>query len=107
MEVLNERGITVTGGAGINAITIAEYVLMGMLTTAKGYRDVVRAQDRHEWLLDSPGKRALAGSKALRLGYGAIGKVIKPRIERSEARRVGKECVSPGRTRGEPALEKK
>lgn len=81
MDVLIERGITVTNGAGINAITIAEYVVMGMLTTAKGYREVVRAQDRHEWLTDSPGKRELAGSKALLLGYGAIGQLIKPRLE--------------------------
>jgi phosphoglycerate dehydrogenase-like enzyme len=81
MDVLIERDITVTNGAGINAITIAEYVVMGMLTTAKGYRDVVRAQEKREWLLDSPGKRELAGSKALLLGYGAIGKLIKPRLE--------------------------
>jgi phosphoglycerate dehydrogenase-like enzyme len=76
MDVLIERGITVTNGAGINAITIAEYVVMGMLNIAKGYREVVRAQDRHEWLFDSPGKRELAGSKALLLGYGAIGKLM-------------------------------
>lgn len=81
MDVLIERGITVTNGAGINAITIAEYVVMGMLNIAKGYREVVRAQDRHEWLIDSPGKRELAGSKALLLGYGAIGKLIQPRLE--------------------------
>ncbi|MEM6908290.1 MAG: D-2-hydroxyacid dehydrogenase [Pseudomonadota bacterium] len=81
MDVLIERGITVTNGAGINAITIAEYVVMGMLNIAKGYREVVRAQDRMEWLLDSPGKRELAGSRALLLGYGAIGKLIKPRLE--------------------------
>ncbi|WP_301751595.1 D-2-hydroxyacid dehydrogenase [uncultured Erythrobacter sp.] len=80
MDVLIERGITVTNGAGINAITIAEYVVMGMLNIAKGYRDVVRAQERREWLLDSPGKRELAGSKALLLGYGAIGKLIEPRL---------------------------
>lgn len=81
MDVLTKRGITVTNGAGINAITIAEYVVMGMLNIAKGYREVVRAQDRREWLADSPGKRELAGSKALLLGYGAIGKLIKPRLE--------------------------
>lgn len=81
MDVLIERGITVTNGAGINAITIAEYVVMGMLNIAKGYREVVRAQDRREWLLDSPGKRELAGSKALLLGYGAIGKLIEPRLK--------------------------
>jgi len=81
MDVLIERGITVTNGAGINAITIAEYVVMGMLNIAKGYRDVMRAQERREWLTDSPGKRELYGSKALLLGYGAIGKLIKPRLE--------------------------
>lgn len=29
MDVLIERGITVTNGVGINAITIAEYTVMG------------------------------------------------------------------------------
>lgn len=81
MDVLVERGITVTNGVGINAITISEYVVMGMLNIAKGYREVMRAQDRSEWLLDSPGKRELSGSKALLLGYGAIGQLVKTRLE--------------------------
>jgi phosphoglycerate dehydrogenase-like enzyme len=81
MDVLIERGITVTNGAGINAVTIAEYVVMGMLNIAKGYRELVRAQERREWLFDSPGKRELAGSKALLLGYGAIGRLIEPRLQ--------------------------
>ncbi len=80
LDVIAARGMTFTNGAGINAITIAEYVVMGMLTFAKGYREVVRAQDRHEWLEDSPGKRELLGSKALLLGYGAIGKLIDARL---------------------------
>lgn len=81
LEVLKQRGVTLTNGAGINAITIAEYVVMGMLTIAKGYREVVRAQDKHDWLLDSPGKQELFGSKALLLGYGAIGKLIEERLK--------------------------
>ncbi len=80
LDALRARGTLVTNGAGINAITIAEYVLMGMLTIAKGYRDVVRAQDRHEWLTDSPGKRELFGSCALLIGYGAIGRLIEQRL---------------------------
>ena len=80
LDILKQRGTIVTNGAGINAITIAEYVVMAMLTVAKGYRDVVRAQDRHDWLLDSPGKIELFGSKALLLGYGAIGKLIEERL---------------------------
>ena len=78
---LKQRGAKVTNGAGINAITIAEYVVMGMLTIAKGYREVVHAQDRREWLKESPGKMELYGSKALLLGYGAIGKLIAERLK--------------------------
>jgi phosphoglycerate dehydrogenase-like enzyme len=73
LDVLAARGITLTNGAGINAITIAEYVVMGMLTLAKGYAEVVRAQDREEWLMESPGKQELYGSRALILGGGEIG----------------------------------
>lgn len=81
LDLLAERGTVVTNGAGINAITIAEYVVMGMLTVAKGYAQVVRAQDRREWLIDSPGKVELYGSRALLLGYGAIGKLIEERLK--------------------------
>ncbi len=84
LDVLAERGVKVTNGAGINAITIAEYVVMLMLSHAKGYREVVRAQDRREWLLDSPGKMELAGSRALLLGLGAIGGLIRTRLEAFE-----------------------
>ncbi|NQZ46569.1 MAG: D-2-hydroxyacid dehydrogenase [Erythrobacter sp.] len=106
MDVLIERGITVTNGVGINAITIAEYVVMGMLNIAKGYRDVMRAAERREWLLDSPGKRELAGSKALLLGYGAIGKLIKPRLEAFDVdvtvvrRSAGEGVLAPDQWRG-------
>jgi phosphoglycerate dehydrogenase-like enzyme len=46
LDLLKERTVIVTNGAGINAITIAEYVVMGMLTMAKGYREVVARQGR-------------------------------------------------------------
>lgn len=77
---LARQGVTVTNGAGINAITIAEYVVMGMLTIAKGYREVVRAQDRHEWLRSPPGRLELAGTRALVLGGGAIGSLVQTRL---------------------------
>jgi phosphoglycerate dehydrogenase-like enzyme len=81
LALLRERGAVLTNGAGINAITIAEYVIMGMLTVAKGYREIDRAQDRHQWLMDSPGKVELYGSRALLLGYGAIGKLVEARLK--------------------------
>ena len=84
LDLLDERGTVVTNGVGINAITIAEYTVMLMLAHAKGYREVVRAMDRKDWLLDSPGKRELAGERVLLLGLGAIGKLIKARLKAFE-----------------------
>ena len=81
LPTLIARGVTVTNGAGINAVTIAEYVVMGMLNIAKGYREVVLAQARHEWLKESPGKAELLGSRALVIGYGAIGKLVTGRLQ--------------------------
>jgi phosphoglycerate dehydrogenase-like enzyme len=81
LDLMRERGVQLTNGAGINALTIAEYVVMGMLIVAKGYDDVVRARDRHEWLHESPGKLELAGTNALLLGAGAIGGLVKTRLE--------------------------
>ncbi len=80
LDLLRKRGVVLTNGAGINAIPIAEYVVMLMLAHSKDYRTVMRAQDRREWLKDSPGKRELWGSKALILGYGAIGQEIDRRV---------------------------
>jgi phosphoglycerate dehydrogenase-like enzyme len=79
-DQLRAQGTVYTSGAGINAVAIAEYVLMGMLTVAKGYDTVLRARDRHEWLADSPGKVELAGTHALLLGAGAIGALIATRL---------------------------
>ena len=95
LDLLAERGVTVTNGVGINALTIAEYTVMLMLAHAKGYREVVRAMDRKEWLTDSPGKRELAGERVLLLGLGAIGSLIKTRLEAFEM------SVTPVRRSGE------
>lgn len=99
LPLLAERGTVLTNGAGINAITIAEYVVMGMLTMAKGYREVVRAQDRHEWLQDSPGKVELDGTRALILGYGEIGQRVDRMLQG-----FGVEVTKVRRTPGEGAL---
>ena len=105
LDLLQERGVVVTNGVGINAITIAEYVVLLMLGHAKGYREVVRAQDRKDWLLDSPGKRELAGERVLLLGLGAIGQLIRTRLEAFDmtvvpVRRSGGEgALKPGEWR--------
>jgi phosphoglycerate dehydrogenase-like enzyme len=76
LEHLREQGVVLTNGAGVNDIAVAEYAIMGMLVLAKRYDAVMRAQDRHEWLSDAPGKLELHGSRALIVGAGAIGQRI-------------------------------
>ena len=80
LDTLRDNGVTLTNGAGINAVAVAEYAVMAVLVAAKRFDAVVRAQDRHEWLKDAPGKTELAGTKALVIGYGTIGKMIGDRL---------------------------
>ena len=106
LDLLETRGVMLTNGAGINAVPIAEYIVMLMLAQCKGYREVVRAQGRHEWLKDSPGKRELSGASALILGYGAIGQEVEKRLagfemEVSKVRRsAGLGTLGPDEWRG-------
>jgi Phosphoglycerate dehydrogenase and related dehydrogenases len=94
---LAERGVAVTCGTGLTARQVAEYAVMTMLAVAKDYPAVVRAQDRHEWLAEPPGIRDLAGSRALILGYGAIGQAIGRALEALDVEVL---AVSRSRPRG-------
>jgi len=80
VDTLKQRSVAVTNGAGLSAVTIAEYVVLAMLTVAKGYREVVQAQERRDWLTAAPGRLELAGTRALVIGYGAIGKGVESRL---------------------------
>jgi phosphoglycerate dehydrogenase-like enzyme len=77
---LTARGTRVTNGVGINTIAVAEYAVLGMLSMAKGYADVVRAADKRDWLWASPGTIELYETRALIIGYGAIGSAIGERL---------------------------
>lgn len=95
---LRERGVVFTNGAGVNDIAVAEYALLGMLVLAKNYHEVVRAQDRSEWLTEAPGKIELHGTRAMIVGAGAIGKrvaaLLAPfHVEVTEVRRRPAEGV--------------
>ena len=80
LDLLRQRRVTVTNGAGINAVAVAEYAVMGVLAAAKRLDEVVRAYDRREWPRDAPGNTELDGSAALVIGYGAIGRLIGDRL---------------------------
>jgi phosphoglycerate dehydrogenase-like enzyme len=77
---LAQLGATVTNGSGLTAIAVAEYALLGMLTAAKRYDEVVRLRDRRQWTEAPPGRVELDGSRALVIGYGEIGRRIAERL---------------------------
>jgi phosphoglycerate dehydrogenase-like enzyme len=81
LKEMKARGTRLCNGVGINATAVAEYAVMGMLNLAKDFPAIVRAQDRREWLRDAPGKVELEDSKALIVGYGAIGRRIGRMLE--------------------------
>jgi len=60
LEELHERGVVLSCGAGLAANQVAEFAVMSMLAAARGYREIVRAQDRHDWLPKPPAMRELA-----------------------------------------------
>jgi phosphoglycerate dehydrogenase-like enzyme len=80
VDLIRARDQIFTNGAGMMPDVIADFALLGVLTLAKRLDEVVRAHDRQDWLRAPPGPFELLGSKALVLGYGAIGGEIGKRL---------------------------
>jgi phosphoglycerate dehydrogenase-like enzyme len=80
LALIQKRGLLLTNGAGVGAIPISEYLVMGLLAGLKGLPDLVRAQDRREWLKRPPSRAELHGKRALIYGYGGIGRAIADRL---------------------------
>jgi phosphoglycerate dehydrogenase-like enzyme len=74
---LGDAGIRLTSAAGVNAVSIAEFVIARLLQIAKRLPDIDRAQSERRW---SPTYgRELAGSTLGIVGLGAIGREVARR----------------------------
>jgi phosphoglycerate dehydrogenase-like enzyme len=80
LDLLRANRVILTNGAGINAVAVAEYAVLGMLAAAKRFDQVVRLRDRREWTIEAPGRIELDGTSALVIGYGTIGRLIGDRL---------------------------
>ena len=80
LEVLRERGMLVSNGAGLASVPIAEYTVALMLAVGRGLETILNANRRGEWDPKGPGDRELNGSRALVVGYGHIGQAIAERL---------------------------
>lgn len=106
LDTFRMRNVMLTNGAGIHAQSVTEFAVMGMLDICKGWREIVRARDRHEWLRDPPGTRELLDSEVLVIGAGEIGQRIRTVLEALGARvtvarrRAGEGELGPQEWRG-------
>jgi phosphoglycerate dehydrogenase-like enzyme len=74
---LGESGIRLTTAAGVNAVSISEFVMARLLQIAKRLPDIDRAQAERRW---SPTYgREIAGSTLGVVGLGAIGREVARR----------------------------
>lgn len=89
VDLARERGIVVTKGTGLTSDAVADFGLMGVLMLAKRVDEIVRAQDRREWLPGPPCDDDLAGASALIIGYGAIGSRLGARLKACGMRVTG------------------
>jgi phosphoglycerate dehydrogenase-like enzyme len=80
LDAIRRHRLTLTNGSGLHAAPISEYVVMALLAAAKGFGELVRAQDRAEWLSRPPALGDLEGSRALVVGMGNIGSAIAERL---------------------------
>lgn len=74
-----ERGVTLTNGAGLYAIPIAEHVVMCMIAARLNLLGLMRAQAAATWAPETESDQELNGSVALILGYGALGRAVGAR----------------------------
>ncbi len=89
LQQIRERGLVLTNGAGLNAKPVSEFAVMGVLAMAKNMRELVYAQDRKDYVAQAPGVVELSDTRALVLGYGAIGRQIAQRLRSFEVEVTG------------------
>ncbi len=80
LDRIRERGVLFTKGSGVNAAPIAESVVMFVLSAAKSFPVFLASSARHTWPTERPRAMEVAGTKALVIGYGEIGRAVAARL---------------------------
>jgi len=88
-DLLRQRDVLFTKGAGINAPPIAEFAVMCVLSAAKSFPYFLGNSERGTWPSERPPAQELEGSHALVVGYGEIGRAIGQRLSALGVRVTG------------------
>jgi phosphoglycerate dehydrogenase-like enzyme len=83
LSELSERGISVTNSRGIQAVTIAEHVMGGLLVLSRRFNLMIEAQRERRWIQNELTRDAwpwsLHGRRMTILGFGTIGQEVARR----------------------------
>jgi phosphoglycerate dehydrogenase-like enzyme len=77
---IQQRGMLLTKGSGAGATPVAESVVLYVLSAAKSFPYFLDTCARSQWPTQRPPATELAGSRALIVGYGAIGRAVGERL---------------------------
>ena len=96
LQTFAERGILLTNGSGIHGIAVAETVMAMMLAFATGLPQLIRGQDRREWVRPTvaPGRFELENQTLLIIGLGDLGATLA-----RKARGIGMRVIGCDRER--------
>jgi phosphoglycerate dehydrogenase-like enzyme len=83
---MRSANIALTNASGVHADSMAEHVIAMMIALARDFPGAMRAQLRRQWaqqeIWDGPARpRELAGSVALLVGFGAVGRAVAERLK--------------------------
>jgi len=82
-----DRGITVTRVRHVHDTYVGEFAMACILTLAKGLPEIVRANERQEWLEFQPAR--VSGQTVVVIGYGEIGRAVAKRAKGFDMRVIG------------------
>ena len=80
LALFHDRRVLFTNGAGLYAQPIAEHVVMCLLAARLNLLGILRAQSASTWRTEVESDQELAGSVAMILGYGELGRAIAARL---------------------------
>ena len=81
--VETSKDVKITNLRGMFSIPVAETAVGGILSLYRGLDTLARLKDQRQWLKNEmrPSLRTLHGAKAIIVGGGSIGEVIKERLQ--------------------------
>lgn len=97
------EGVALCSARGTRDVPVAEWVVGAILDSYKGFGRFRRQQEQAQWAPRMP--RELAGSKALIVGYGSIGRAVEERLRPFGVEVTGVASRRRGDVQGPEALD--